>query len=181
MMTVRSTNRVRQILGVAVSVACLGAAMPAMAKPFTNASLRGLYSGTLTGFLTEPFVPTWSSAFFRADGKGGITGVRATFNIGGCVILQQRGSGTYEVASTGIGRATITVRTTDAVDTEACDPSTALPVPQEAEFVFEFTINQVVPNASQTLDSLGLTFVSNDPGGIKFASGSQGTIRRQKR
>lgn len=117
----------------------------------------------------------------RADGQGGISSVRATFNIGGCVILEQRGSGTYEVALNGIGRATVTVTTTDAVDTQACDPSNSLPLPQEAELVFEFAINRVVPNAAQVLDGIGLTFVSTDPSSINFAFGTQGVLRRQQR
>jgi hypothetical protein len=184
-MTVPSTNLVQHVIGVAACVACFTSAMPTgMAEPFTNASVNGRYSGTVTGFILEPFLPTWATIFFRADGNGQVQGVRVTFSIGGCVILDQRGGGTYQLARTGIGRATVTLTTVGAVDTEACDPSDpsiSLPPPQEAEFVLEFAVNQAVPNANQVLDSIGLTFVSdpNSVSPINIASGTQGTIRRQ--
>lgn len=161
-MTARSTTSMARLFAMAAGAACIITATPAAAVKFSEASVEGRYSGFLEGLSTQvggqPLpapAPTSMVSYFKADGSGAFTDVRVTVNNAGCVIADYRGTGTYDVKTTGVATAVLTLASVaEPFDTGACDPATLPPTVDTAEYEFDFAINRSVPDSSQILDTV---------------------------
>jgi hypothetical protein len=142
---------------------------------FSNASLSGPYGFALNGTVTftggQPaMLPTWATGTVTADGAGSLTTIESVFNVGGCAVVRQTGSGTYAVNANGLGQASGQMITSavDQIGTvnapcPALDPAL---VPATSTFNFEFSI-----------DDSGLNLVATSwegPAGPLAAFGASG-------
>jgi hypothetical protein len=96
---------------VAVAAVALGIAPPAKAadKGCSNATLRGTFVHTASGFVTPPAsmaVPLAGVGTDTFDGNGGATGT-ATINLNGTPLPPQKLTGTYTVNPDCTGKYTI--------------------------------------------------------------------------
>lgn len=182
-------------LGAVVGLACLGLAMPADAR-FNDASLQGSYvgafSGTITYVPTDPgeigvadlAIPTWTVARFVANGRGQLRSVKVTYNIGGCVILELNGNGTYNTDRFGSTTATVNL---SPASNQTPAIFCALPFdfsPGPVEFEFQSYLNQSAKNSNQTADGITTRFDVLDEDGqtsLTIAGGALGSIKRQGR
>jgi hypothetical protein len=153
---------------MAVAVVCglLTSPMPADAAAFP---LQGRYNIILSGVsVLDPdadgpagpvTVGTSSVGTMRATRSGNIRGVKNTFNIGGCLILSQSGSGSYSSAGAiGTARVTLTVVDVRQGEDNACGPVLALAnnVPDTVTYEFDFVVNQKRNNSNQIVDIVGV-------------------------
>ncbi len=125
-------------------------------KGFSNASLRGCYVTSAYGaVLPDPTnpgfqLPLGSLVRYCADGRGFVR-VRATQNIAGACILEQEGSGDYEVARDGSVRAKATLTNLSAEGCESIQPP--IEEGEDATFFIRLLIDR---NGNQQLIGVGL-------------------------
>lgn len=116
----------------------------AEAKTYNAKQLKGSYSMVMSGMITfvggtVVSLPTWYSGEFKADGRGKITAIEGTFNVGGCFIVRLSGTGTYSVNSNGTGSAPTTVSVEPLAASAAC-PSLGFTFPSSIGFDFVFSL-----------------------------------------
>lgn len=116
-------------------------------KGFSNASIRGCYVvSTYGNVLPDPTMPSFQLPIatlvrYCADGRGFLK-VTATQNIAGTCIVEQKGSGNYDVARNGIARVKAEL-TNVAVSGPGCEnPGFPAREGDEAKFFIRLAIDR---------------------------------------